>query len=177
MKEIEKIIKKRRFGELLSSADVSTIYSYAMASDENLNEVLSEAKRIRIANFGDKIELYVPIYISNICQNDCIYCDFRKSNTKIGRKSLNEAEYRKEIEFLVKKGHRFIEIVAGEGNIDEYLKKIRITKSFLDDGSNSTIAVFPGVYSPEELKKLGVGSNFGHYMKSLRRVELVLCYN
>ncbi|ODP80189.1 hypothetical protein A9502_30475 [Klebsiella pneumoniae] len=36
--------------------------------------------------FGNTVSFYVPLYLSNLCANDCTYCGFSMSN-RIKRKN------------------------------------------------------------------------------------------
>lgn len=154
MEYINHIISKRSQNELLNAADIQTLYHFAMQSSQNYQYVIDKAAGIKHRHFSDEIELYVPIYISSICRNNCIYCDFRIDNDSLNRRVLNDEQYLRELDFLLERGHRFIEIVGGEGNFDDFLKKVRLTRERLDRFDNSTLASFPGVYGTKELQQL-----------------------
>ncbi len=154
MKSIESVITKRSRNELLNDSDVKSIYHFAMQSSENYQYVIDKAAAIKQYHFQDEIELYVPIYISSVCRNNCTYCDFRKDNTDLERRTLTDEQYLHELDFLLERGHRFIEIVGGEGNFDDFLNKVRLTRRRLDQFDSSTLASFPGVYGTAELHQL-----------------------
>jgi len=59
--------------------------------------------------------MYVPMYLSNECQNICTYCGFSMTN-KIPRRTLKDAEILKEVAFLKAKGYDHILLVTGEAN-------------------------------------------------------------
>ena len=65
--------------------------------------------------FGNTIQMYVPLYLSNECQNICTYCGFSFTN-KIPRKTLTDAEILKEVTYLKNKGYDHILLVTGEAN-------------------------------------------------------------
>ena len=58
--------------------------------------------------------LFAPLYISNLCNNDCLYCAFRVRNKELQRRALTQEEIRHEVEVLVDQGHKRILLVAGE---------------------------------------------------------------
>lgn len=147
-------MSKRSQNELLNAVDIQTLYQFAMQSSQNFQYVIEKAAAIKQCHFKNEIELYVPIYISSICRNNCIYCDFRKDNDLLDRRALNDEQYLQELDFLLERGHRFIEIVGGEGNFDDFLRKVRLTRERLDRFDNSTLASFPGVYGANELQQL-----------------------
>lgn len=65
-------------------------------------------------NFRKVVRFFAPIYFSNYCVNDCLYCGFRGSNRQVKRRSLTEAEFVKEARHLWKRGHRNLLLIAGE---------------------------------------------------------------
>ncbi|WP_394336018.1 2-iminoacetate synthase ThiH [Aurantibacter aestuarii] len=93
--------------------------------------------------FGNTIQMYAPMYLSNECQNICTYCGFSMTN-KIPRRTLNDEEILKEVAFLKAKGFDHILLVTGEANRTvgvSYLKNaIKLIKQHF---SNVTIEVQP----------------------------------
>lgn len=93
--------------------------------------------------FGNTIQMYSPMYLSNECQNICTYCGFSYTNT-IPRRTLTNKEILQEVEYIKSKGYDHILLVTGEANrtvgvdyIDNAIKLIR------DNFSNITIEVQP----------------------------------
>ncbi|MCP4151638.1 MAG: [FeFe] hydrogenase H-cluster radical SAM maturase HydG [bacterium] len=83
--------------------------------DQLLEPVLETANYIKSEIYGKRLVLFAPLYISNMCNNDCLYCAFRKSNDFITRRTLTMDEVRHETENLVKEGHKRVLLVSGEG--------------------------------------------------------------
>ncbi|MFD1551416.1 2-iminoacetate synthase ThiH [Putridiphycobacter roseus] len=65
--------------------------------------------------FGNTVQMYAPMYLSNECQNICTYCGFSFTN-KIPRRTLTDPEILKEVAFLKDKGYNHILLVTGEAN-------------------------------------------------------------
>ena len=65
--------------------------------------------------FGNTIQMYIPMYLSNECQNICTYCGFSMDNG-IRRKTLSDTEILKEVEHIKKLGYDHILLVTGEAN-------------------------------------------------------------
>lgn len=63
--------------------------------------------------FGSNIQLYAPLYVSNLCANDCDYCGF-SSHNPIKRKVLDDDELDAEIAILQQRGFDSVLLVAGE---------------------------------------------------------------
>jgi 2-iminoacetate synthase len=78
-----------------------------------LEEMAVRAKEITRLRFGKTIFLYNPLYISNECINQCIYCGFNAKN-KILRVTLTIDEIIKEAEELKKQGFEHILLLTGE---------------------------------------------------------------
>lgn len=65
--------------------------------------------------FGKTIQMYVPLYLSNECQNICTYCAFSLDN-QIPRRTLNSAEILQEVAVLKEMGYDHVLLVTGEAN-------------------------------------------------------------
>lgn len=75
--------------------------------------------------FGKTVQLYVPLYLSNECQNICSYCAFSVDN-KIPRRTLSQAEILQEVAVLKRMGYEHVLLVTGEASHSvgvDYLKK------------------------------------------------------
>jgi 2-iminoacetate synthase len=72
------------------------------------------ARRIRDAYHGRRILLFAPLYYSNVCVNNCLYCGFRRGNPNAARRVLSPEEIGREAEALLRMGHRRILLVASE---------------------------------------------------------------
>lgn len=80
-----------------------------------LNEMLQLSQRITQERFGKNMQLYIPMYLSNECQNICTYCGFSFTN-HIPRKTLTDQEILQEIEIIKSYGYDNILLVTGEHN-------------------------------------------------------------
>ena len=77
-------------------------------------EVFDAANRVKEKVYGKRVVLFAPLYLSNECMNDCLYCGFRTGNKEAKRKSLTVDEAVQEADFLSKKGYRRLLLVASE---------------------------------------------------------------
>ena len=50
------------------------------------------ARDLAVARFGRNVFVRGIVEFSNVCRNDCLYCGIRKSNCKVDRYRLDEAE-------------------------------------------------------------------------------------
>ena len=77
-------------------------------------ELFATASRVKDSIYGPRIVLFAPLYVSNLCGNECEYCAFRARNTALKRRSLTQQEVAAEVKALVEKGHKRLMLVAGE---------------------------------------------------------------
>jgi 2-iminoacetate synthase len=82
-------------------------------SDDTLEQMALESRRLTLQFFGSTIRLFAPLYLSNECVNICKYCGFSRDNP-ILRLTLDPADVEKEAAHLMKEGFRNILLVAGE---------------------------------------------------------------
>jgi len=85
------------------------------------------ARAVREEVFGRRIVLFAPLYLSNECGNNCLYCGFRRENREAVRKTLTVEEAVGEARFLEKKGYHRLLLVTGEDPVRapvEYLAEV-----------------------------------------------------
>lgn len=101
-----------RAGEL-SLRDLAVLLS--PAARPYLEPMAREAHRLTRRQFGRTISLYAPMYISNLCAADCVYCCFSVRNpTKDKRTTLRPREIRRECETLAARGFESVLLLTGE---------------------------------------------------------------
>ena len=108
-----------------------------------IEEMAQRSHNITKKRFGNTIQMYIPMYLSNECQNICTYCGFSMDN-KIKRKTLTDKEIIKEAEYIKNLGYDHILLVTGEASKTvgvSYLKNaIKLVRPFF---SNISIEVQP----------------------------------
>ncbi|MGS0763583.1 [FeFe] hydrogenase H-cluster radical SAM maturase HydG [Syntrophomonas curvata] len=110
--EIREIISKSLELQRLEPEETAALLN---CTDEELwEEMYSAGLEIKIKVYGRRIVTFAPLYVSNYCVNNCIYCGFRHKNQDIHRHSLSNAELRDEVKALVSKGHKRLIMVYGE---------------------------------------------------------------
>ena len=99
----------------LKGLEMEEVAVLSSVSDPDLlSEMFQTAKEVKDAIYGQRLVLFAPLYVSNLCTNDCLYCAFRVRNKELKRRALTQAEIRHEVEILVDQGHKRILLVAGE---------------------------------------------------------------
>lgn len=95
------------------------------AAEPFIEEMAKQSQALTLKRFGKTIQLYVPLYLSNFCENNCVYCGFSAGN-KIKRKVLTYDEIEEEVIAIKKLGFEHILLVTGEADVKagaEYLIK------------------------------------------------------
>ncbi|HPO17264.1 MAG TPA: [FeFe] hydrogenase H-cluster radical SAM maturase HydG [Candidatus Hydrogenedentes bacterium] len=83
--------------------------------DHDLREELYHtARKVKEEIYGRRLVLFAPLYVSNMCANECSYCAFRASSKALHRRALTQEEVAHETEILINQGHKRILLVAGE---------------------------------------------------------------
>ena len=89
--------------EELSFEDFAALLS--PAAQPFLEQMARRAKTEREKHFGNNVLLFTPLYISNYCENQCVYCGFNCKNA-ITRCKLNAEEIEAEMQNIAKTGMR-----------------------------------------------------------------------
>lgn len=113
--KIEAILKKSRSLKRLSLEETAALL--AVKDPSLIKKIFEAAAYVKNAIYGNRVVLFAPLYISNFCANKCVYCAFQSGNPEVKRKYLNAAEIREQVEWLLKKGHKRILVVAGESGV------------------------------------------------------------
>lgn len=78
-------------------------------------EMAAVATEIKRKVYDNRIVTFAPLYLSNLCVNNCVYCGFRRDNKLIKRRLLSLEEVEREVKVLAGKiGHKRLIVVYGE---------------------------------------------------------------
>lgn len=80
-----------------------------------LEEMAALSHSLTRKRFGKTMQMYVPMYLSNECQNICTYCGFSLDN-QVKRVTLTDAQILQEAEYIKKMGYEHVLLVTGEAN-------------------------------------------------------------
>jgi 2-iminoacetate synthase len=105
--DIARIIVKDR----LTPMDFLALLSPCAAS--HLEAMARRASVLTIRRFGRAVQLFTPLYLSNFCTNQCVYCGFNTTNP-LDRRKLTLEEVEAEAAEIAKSGLRHILILTGE---------------------------------------------------------------
>ena len=90
-----------------------------------LEQMAQQSRQLTQRRFGNTMQLYAPLYLSNECQNICTYCGFSLDN-KLRRRTLSSVEMLQEAAVLKEWGYGHVLLVTGEADQTvgvDYLEK------------------------------------------------------
>lgn len=141
-KEVDNIIEKSKLGKGLSLYEASVLLN---VTDRNqTNKIIQAARAVKEEIYGKRVVLFAPLYLTNKCINNCLYCGFRASNKNLTRKTLSVDEVIEEAKALEKVGQKRLLLVAGEDNVSAPLDYI--------------IDTIEKIYENSDMRRLNVNS-------------------
>ncbi len=165
---VREILEKSRAIQTLTPDETAALLN---VRDQALwRQMFQAAAEIKTKVYDNRIVTFAPLYLSNLCVNDCQYCGFRRSNQDAQRQILSPDEVRRETEVLAGQiGHKRLIVVYGEhpkSGIDymvETLKAIYGVKVKTRNGWGSIrrVNVNAAPLAIEELRQLheaGIGT-------------------
>lgn len=122
------------------------------AAQEFLEPMAQQAARLTIQRFGRTIQLYAPLYVSNVCVNSCRYCGYNR-HTAFDRTRLSIEEALADARVIAHEGFRHLLLVSGEDRsfvTTDYLTELaaRLRRRF----SSISVEIYP--MTQEEYRQL-----------------------
>lgn len=109
--QVREVIAKAREAKGLTPGEVAILLQN---EDIGLSQqIYAAAAEIKQKIYGKRVVLFAPLYISDFCINNCVYCGYRRDN-KFERRRLSQAEVAAEVKILESMGHRRLALEAGE---------------------------------------------------------------
>ncbi|MGE5583457.1 MAG: [FeFe] hydrogenase H-cluster radical SAM maturase HydG [Bacillota bacterium] len=132
---------------------------------ETIEEMYALAHRLKREIYGERIVFFAPLYISDKCANNCLYCGYRSSNQSIHRKTLTMEEIAREVAIMISEGQKRTVLVYGESpetNIDficDTVRQVYSVKSEHGEIRRANINCAPlNRDELRQLKKAGIGT-------------------
>ncbi len=110
--QIRDIIKKSLEIKTLTPDETAALLH--VKDPELWDEINEAALKIKQKVYDNRIVFFAPLYCSNLCVNNCLYCGFRHENSKEVRRILTMDEVRRETEAVLDQGHKRLIMVYGE---------------------------------------------------------------
>ncbi len=166
------------------------------AAERMLEPMAQLSHQLTLHRFGHVMQMYIPLYLSNECQNICTYCGFSLDN-KIARITLNEEQLLKEVEVIKRYGYDHVLLVSGEANqsvgTDYFEKMIALIRPYfsnimlevqpleqfeyerLINAGVNTVLVYQETYREENYRRYhpkGKKSNFNYRLQTPDRLGM-----
>ncbi|MBF0544093.1 MAG: [FeFe] hydrogenase H-cluster radical SAM maturase HydG [Candidatus Riflebacteria bacterium] len=161
--EIKRILNKSRELHGLSPQEVASLLM--VENPELVKEMFEAAHFIKEKIYGKRLVIFAPLYYSNHCCNNCLYCGFRKDNIQ-ARRQLSLDEVVTETKLLIEQGHKRLLVIAGEDNspdgfnyLLQVIKTIYKTRSGRGEIRRVNVEMAPMTIEQfRELKAAGIGT-------------------
>lgn len=133
-----------------------------------LTQIISDT-RTRVANhlthhFGNRVQLFAPLYLGSACSNDCAYCGFRMS-ARFKRTHLSVELAVQEARYLARVGHRTIDLVTGEIATDRFVDHVcKATRAILEQSDIQRINLNMGALTTEQYRCLRTAGASGYHL-------------
>ena len=110
--QVRKIISKSLDKRRLTLQETAMLVN--VTDPELVEEIKRGARQLKEKVYGKRIVLFAPLYVGNLCINNCEYCGFRATNKDQKRTTLTHSELIKEVEMLEEMGQKRLILVYGE---------------------------------------------------------------
>ena len=114
-KQAEEIIEKASLCKGLEPREAAVLLH--VEDPELLEKMYAVAGKIKEDIYGRRLVFFAPLYVSNYCVNNCLYCGYRRDN-KFPRRKLSRQEVIDEVTVLEEMGHKRIALECGEDPVN-----------------------------------------------------------
>jgi 2-iminoacetate synthase len=106
----------------LSHREASVLLACQMP--EKVKAMYDLAEEIKKAFYGNRIVIFAPLYLSNYCVNNCVYCPYHAKNKTIPRVKLNREDILREVNALQDMGHKRLALECGEDPVENPIEYV-----------------------------------------------------
>lgn len=145
-KRLDSILEKSLRLERLPVEDVALLLS--VDEPEEIEKIFQTAASVKNTIYGKRVVLFAPLYISNFCANNCLYCAFNSENHLLERKALSMDEIKDETLCLLKQGHKRILVIGGESAPQG--------QTAIDYFESAVKAVYDVSFGPHKVRRVNV---------------------
>jgi 2-iminoacetate synthase len=168
---------------------------------ELVEEIKQGAKSLKQKVYGQRIVLFAPLYVGNLCINNCAYCGYKASNKHMKRITLSNEDLISQVKALEDTGQKRLILVYGEHPKYDAnfiadtvrtvysvksgpgeIRRVNINAAPLDidgfrivkDAKIGTYQIFQETYHEETYRKVhlgGIKRNFEWRLTSLDRAQ------
>jgi len=81
---------------------------------DDLEALFATAGAVKQRIYGNRVVLFAPLYVSNECTGNCLYCAYRRDNDLLQRRTLTPEEVSAEVRWLIEHGYKRLLLVFGD---------------------------------------------------------------
>jgi len=162
---VREIIDKARELNGLTPPEVAILLQ--TEDDELVSLIMQTAHKIKEDIYGNRLVLFAPLYVANLCANNCLYCGFRRDNKELNRVALTMEQIAKEVQVLEREGHKRLLMLCGEhpsrSSLEYFMEAIETAYAVKTEAGGEirriNVEIAPlEVDEYKELKKTGIGT-------------------
>jgi 2-iminoacetate synthase len=122
--------------------------------------IVSRSAELKRERYQGRVFAIVPIYVTSICQEQCLYCNFRAANKGIGveRRRLTDEELEKEALYLVEeKGLKTLELVYATDprmRVDSMCRHVELLRTVLERHGGGLVGISAEALDESEYRRL-----------------------
>lgn len=119
---------------------------------DSFEQLAQKARETTLHYFGRAVSIYAPLYLSNYCDNHCLYCGFKRDKN-VRRKRLSVEEMHVEMQRVAEAGIQSILLLTGESRTRSPVGYIKdAVQTAAQYFANISIEVYP--LAEEEYREL-----------------------
>lgn len=122
--------------------------------------ILARSASVKVALFGGWVFVIAPLYVTSICQEQCLYCNFRGGNKGVGveRRRLTDDELKQEALYLIEqKGLRVLELVYSTDprmRIDAMCRHVELVRRLLENHGGGVVGISAEAFDEADYRRL-----------------------
>jgi 2-iminoacetate synthase len=123
-------------------------------------EILARSAERKALLYRNQLFVIVPMYVTSICQEQCLYCNYRAGNKGIGveRKRLSIEELETEALYLIReKGFRVLELVYASDpqmRVDAMCRHVELLRRLLDTHGGGLVGISAEALEERDYRRL-----------------------
>ncbi|OFW26985.1 MAG: hypothetical protein A3H27_04895 [Acidobacteria bacterium RIFCSPLOWO2_02_FULL_59_13] len=153
---LREVVQKVEQGEKLQDSDLCVLL-WAQPEAATVEAIERLAHRVKEKICGRVVSLVIPQYLTSYCQNECVYCAYRVSNSDTPRRRLALSEFEREFRMILDWGYRQVELVLAddpEFPAERVASYVRLARHWMDRAGGGKIAVNGPAYQGAQYRRL-----------------------
>jgi len=122
--------------------------------------IIARSAEVKSSLYGGRVFVIVPIYVTSICEEQCVYCNFRGGNKgiEVERRRLTDDELEREATYLVEdKGLRVLELVYSadpQMRVDTMCRHVELLRCVLERHGGGLVGLSAEALEESDYRRL-----------------------